>query len=438
MDSIVALTSEISIFSLFVNMALFLWLFLFILPFQFALSPAEGIDLPLIRAVSVCLILFWFWKGVVTRHLSIEWNFRSWLLLSFCFFLIVSVLVAEETSWAVRKLLFFVSFFPLYFVFSEFLRSGRERATFLARAFVFGALGSAGVGLIQFWLQFFVSVEALFSFWTRFLLPFFLGKTFGSVVAEYPSLLVHVSGATVMRASAFFPDPHMHAFFLGLALPLAVFFAWRERSVFWVVLAILIFTVDLLTFSRGAYLGLLVASCGVAVCFFGSWSAWLKQVLSGLALLFLFIVTPNPIMDRLWSGFSMDDSSVSTRLVLYREAIERIRVHPVFGVGLGNYPLVVKPSAGEREPIYVHNLWLDMAVEIGLGGAFFLALFYFLTIRTIHGHWRQTKNGFSLAIFASLLIFFGHSLVETPIFSVQVLPAWLFILALGNTRYGTE
>ena len=49
--------------------------------------------------------------------------------------------------------------------------------------------------------------------------------------------------------------------------------------------------------------------------------------------------------------------------------------------------------------------------------------------------WKIVADGFSLALFGSLLIFFGHSLVEMPMFSVQVLPVVLLIFALAHTRY---
>ena len=410
--------------------------YFWLLPLQFALSPAEGIDLPGSRVASVLLIAGWFFGGLVSRSIRLAWDIRTGAFLTFFFLMSVSVLVADETAWALRKWLFLASFLPLYFVmvdsFSRRTASGKTVAKYAA----LGAAVSALVGIVQFSLQWLVPINRLFSWWTESLLPFFLGHSFAAAVALYPSLLVNLSGATVMRASAFFPDPHMHAFYLGLCLPISFWFAWQQRERLWWYAAALIFVADLLTFSRGAYLGLGMAAL-VAWGLFGR--QFSRNIRTGILFLASFVVVglliPNPVAQRFWSGFSMEDGSVSSRIVLYEEAVHHIAERPWLGVGLGNYPLRVKPTADMREPIYVHNLWLDLAVEIGMIGTLCFAWFFLLTMRGLYRDWKMTADGFSLALFGSLLIFFGHSLVEMPIFSVQVLPAALLIFALAHTRY---
>ncbi|MBP6889529.1 MAG: O-antigen ligase family protein [Candidatus Moranbacteria bacterium] len=421
--------------TLFLKDMFILRFFLFFLPFQFALSPVAGIDLPLARFSAVIIFLVWFFRGIFRRTFRIPWDLQTAALLSFCFFLGLSVFFANETSWAWRKLFFLISFLPLYLVFIEKLTVSRYRGVILAQSFVLGAFFSAIVGCVQVGLQFFVSAETLFSWWTKNLLPFFLGDAFSSVVAEYPSLLANLSGETIMRASAFFPDPHMHAFFLGIAFPFAVFFAWNEKRALWRWAASIIFVADLLTFSRGAYLGLTFALLGLLVYFLSQQNTNLRKLFLGLGFLGVFLFLPNPVSERFWSSFSQEDTSVSIRMSLYQEAVTHIGEHFWTGVGLGNYPLIVKPSADRRDPIYVHNLWLDLAVEIGVIGTLFLLFFFLRTIILAYTQSEQRPKGFSLAIFCSLLIFFGHSMVETPLFSVQILPILLFVLALGNMSY---
>ncbi len=418
---------------------LILRFFLFFLPFQFALAPVEGIDLPLARVLSVAICTGWFVWGAWRLSIKIQWSLQSALFLSFWFFLGLSVFFANEITWAWRKLFFLVSFLPLYFVFLDLLNESKHQKIVLARSLVLGAFFSSLVGCIQVALQFFVSVESLFSWWTKDLLPFFLGDAFSAIVAAYPSLLVNLSGVTVMRASAFFPDPHMHAFFLGLALPPAVFLAWYEKKALWRWIAGVILVADLLTFSRGAYLGLACALLGISLYYILAFrNISTRKLFVGISLIVLFFLFPNPVTHRFWSSFSQEDGSVSARLSLYEEAVTHIGEHPWIGAGLGNYPLVVKPSADQRDPIYVHNLWLDLTVEIGIIGTLFFFLFFARTIRASYIQSKQRKNSIYLAVFCSLLIFFGHSLVETPLFSVQVLPVLLFILALGNTSYEQE
>lgn len=414
---------------------LILRFFLFLLPFQFALSPSDGVDLPVARVLAASIFIVWILSGIWKRTLCVQWGLQTAFSLSFGFFLAVSVSVADESAWAWRKFFFLASFLPLYFIFLEKISEHEHQGLALVRSFVFGAYLSALIGILQVASQLLIPVETLFAWWTRTLLPFFLGDAFAAVVAEYPSLLVNISGETVMRASAFFPDPHMHGFFLGLALPFAIFFAWKDKTAFWKWGAGILFVADLLTFSRGAYLGLMFACVGFIAYLVSQKKGNVRRLFIGMCLVVTVFLIPNPITERFWSSFSRQDGSVAARLALYQGAVSSIGERPLMGVGLGNYPLVVKPSAERRDPIYVHNLWLDLAVEIGFIGTAFLLLFFMRTLWIEYTRCRQGTEWLSLAVIGSLLIFFGHSLVETPIFSVQVLPILLLVLALGNRSY---
>ena len=439
MGTCIEAASCAALFFLFFGMITLLVLYFWLLPLQFALSPTEGIDLPIARAMAALLIGGWLFGGLFSRSIRIAWDMRTGAFLTFFFLMSLSISVADETAWALRKWLFLASFLPLYFVMVDSFSRRAASGKIVARYAALGAALSALVGIVQFSLQWFVPIDRLFSWWTGSLLPFFLGHSFAAAVAEYPSLLVNLSGVTVMRASAFFPDPHMHAFYLGLCLPISFWFAWQKREKLWWCATLAIFVADLLTFSRGAYLGIGVAALVAWGLFGGQFS---KKIRTAALFLASFVVVglliPNPVAQRFWSGFSLEDGSVSSRIVLYEEAVHHIAERPWLGVGLGNYPLRVKPTADMREPIYVHNLWLDLAVEIGILGAACFAGFFLLTMHRLYRDWKMTADGFSLALFGSLLIFFGHSLVEMPMFSVQVLPVLLLIFALAHTRYADQ
>lgn len=155
-------------------------------------------------------------------------------------------------------------------------------------------------------------------------------------------------------------------------------------------------------------------------------------------LLFLFVfclggalLSLSPVGSRLVSSFSPADGSNSERLRLWQEALSHIAERPLFGTGLGNYPLLVKPSAGYREPIYVHNLFLDIAVETGLVGLFLFLGFLFSGFLSAVRKWRKTGNIFYFSLVLALTIFSTHALFETPLFSVHVLPAFLLVVAAG-------
>lgn len=407
--------------------------FLSFLPFQFALQPVAGIDLAVARLLAIFIFLVWLTTSLLRRQLFLPAPFILFIFSGFLLLALGSVFWAEQPAWALRKSAFLLSFFPLFLVFSSALRNAAFYSQAL-RALVIGATGAAFFALLQFFLQFFVGVERLFAFWVSGVLPFFLGQAFAETVSQYPSLLVNLSGATVMRASGFFPDPHMAAFFFGMTLPLAVLQAWKSappHRKFWIACALIIFLADLFTFSRGGYVGLI---SGATFVFFllvtrVNIRKKIKAVIMIAVFLSLGILLSSPIGERFFSSFSSRDYSATERIRLWQEAARVVQEYPLLGVGLGNYPLIVKPTATYREPIYAHNLFLDIALETGLLGlAFFIALLG-VALRSAWRGWSARGEARALALCVTLIIFTGHALFETPIFSVHILPLFLFVLA---------
>lgn len=407
--------------------------FLFFLPFQFALHPIEGVDLAVGRVLALLIFLCFAAQALSRKYIALPRPFPFFFFTAFLLFSSSSFLWAENMNWTFRKAIFLWSFFPLLLVFlSLFRNSHSEERAF--RALAIGAALAAAFSLLLFFLQFPLGVALVFSFWVRDILPFFLGPAFGEVVANYPSLLVNISGNTVMRVSGFFPDPHIAAFFFGMVFPLALFFTWKSTGrfrIYWIIGSVLIFLADLLTFSRGGYLGLFFG--GGAFVLALAFRYGIGKQVAVYAILVGIVISAtlwvSPVGTRFFSSFSQSDGSNVERLRLWKEAGTSVASHPFLGVGLGNYPLAVKPSAGYREPIYAHNLFLDIAVETGLVGLFLFSVLLFFCIVSLWRRWREDASLFHLALFSSLILFSVHAIFENPLFSVHILPVLLLLLA---------
>lgn len=414
----------------------FVAFYFFVIPFQWALAPLPGIDLALIRLFTLFIVLFWFLFSFLRKKIILPTAFPSFFLSGFLFLSSFSFVWAQNREFSLRKIIFLWSFLPLFFVLSSFFQESRDRTKKVFSFLLAGGFIVSLVALTQFSLQFILGVEKIFSIWTGQVLPFFLGATFGQAVSSYPSLLVNISGNTILRASGFFPDPHMFSLYIGMLIPLAVgrFFsenqALRRRYGFLVLTLVL---ADLLAFSRGGYLAIFAGLIFFFGVYFYSSTLNFKKII--VVTIFVpavfFLLSLSPVASRFVSTFTLTDGSNSERVRLWKEAIEHIKERPLLGVGLGNYPLLVKPSAEYREPIYAHNLYLDIALEVGLIGlAFFVGLL--LSVARIQWKlWKNQKNIFALSLLASLIVFAAHSFFESPIFSVHVLPAFLLILAGG-------
>ncbi|MDO8565750.1 MAG: O-antigen ligase family protein [Candidatus Moranbacteria bacterium] len=408
-----------------------LLIFLFLLPFQFALNPTIGTDLPVGRVLAAVIILWWLIRGLAKKNIHLPPIYFTASVISFLGIAAASFLWVENMDFALRKFFFLLNFFPLLFVFFDLGRE-RNKSSFWVKAFCAGAFGTALVGLGIFMSQFLFGVEKVFA-WLIKILPFFLGSNLGQAVIDHPSLLVNIGGATLLRATAFFPDPHVAAFYFGISGFLALGLFFQERKKYFLVMSAVLFFADLLTFSRGAYFGLLVGT--ITFLLFG-WKIFhteaKKWIVVGLILSStLFFSFGQPVLSRFLSSFALEDTSSIERVVLWQEAFENIIERPFFGTGLGNYILAVRPAESYRTPYYAHNLYLDVATELGLVGLFFFLLILFIPLYGVLQNYVRTKNILSLSLAASLILYLIHSVFETALYSIHIFPLLLFVLALA-------
>lgn len=419
-------------------MYIFLLSLVLYLPFQIALNPVAGVDLASIRVIILIFFGIWLAQGLKNKKLQIKNNIQTWLVASFLFFNGLSLVVAKNPDWSMRKLLFLLSIFPIYFVSSQ-IAFNKERILKIISAIVFSATAIAIVGITQFSLQFLIGVEVVYAFWAKYLTVPFLGNAFGGAVLKNPSWLVNIDGQTYLRATSLFPDPHMLAFYLGLALPLAASLIIKNKKINGpaILACSAILLADVLTFSRGGYLGLFA---GLIFAILVSWQKLNKKHKLATNLFFVIsialIVVPSPFSQRFASSFNFKEGSNQGRIAMWQKAGEVALDNPFLGVGIGNYPLEVKPTASYRDPIYAHNVYLDIAAETGI-----LNMFVWLAIVGI-AFWSFWKKGKQEKLFfftaASVVIFSAHSLVETAIYSPVVLTLFLIIISLSNLNLQYE
>lgn len=415
-----------------------LLLFCLYLPFQLALNAFEGVDLASGRIFVLVLGILWIFESLAKKKLFIPNKIQTLLLFSFIFLNVFSLFFAQNQEWGYRKLLFLLSFIPLYFVATDSI-SDKKHSDRIIEFLTYGAGLISLIGLVQFSLQFFLGLDETLRLWQSIITPF-LGNSFSQTVFEYQSWLVGISGNTYMRSIAFFPDPHMFSFFLEMILPWSIILIFKSKDTpkkyIFFIISMLIFSADILTFSRGGYLGMFAGLIFTLFIFRKSLiqKFSLKKIVafSIFSLIILgAIFIPNPISQRLGSSFSLDEGSNEGRLKNWNEALNIIGNNPL-GVGIGNYSLEVKPNTEYREPIYAHNLYFDIAAETGILNAL---LFIWLLIASILSFIKLGKfDNFYLAGSISLVIFSIHSIFETPLYSIHILPLLLITFSLSVSK----
>jgi O-antigen ligase len=407
------------------------------LPFQIALNPIEGIDIASIRILSLIIALFWLGKKLQEKYLPAPSGPQLLLVGSFLFLSVFSIFFSESPAWALRKLFFLFSFFPLFLVFSD-LGKKRADALKIIEFLLLGGALSALVGIGQFFLQFIIGLDPTLNIWREFS-GLFWGNAFSQSILEYSSWLVEINGKTIFRAIAFFPDPHTFSFFLTMLLPwffsvgLGLKYNERIKKTFLLLGGVAVFLANILTFSRSGYVGMLAGALfwGTALLWQGK---FLRKKVLALVLFGLLLTSFSLpfVQSRFVSIFNPNEGSNSERYRNWKEALKIVSDHPLVGVGLGNYSLAVKSDAAYRDPIYAHNLYLDIAAETGIINALvFVAL---LAISLVRFMKKSACEYFWIAGAISLVSFGFQSLFDTSLFSVQALPLFVILIALSATQ----
>lgn len=418
---------------------MYVWFLLLIsyIPFQIALNLIPGFDLASLRIFILLLFAFYLIKSIINKKTSKLYfkNLPSICLLTFLSLTAVSLISAENTLWGVRKIVFFVSIFPLYFLTVSLINNWKKIEKVLS-VLIYSAILFSFIGLFQFSGQFIFGLEKFYSFWAINIIPVFSGFNLGAMILAYPSLLVNLSGQTIMRAFSFFSDPHVCSFYLGLIIPLGIAYALliKNKKILFLDFG-LIFFVLLLTFTRGAYFAIIVSLIILALLIY-KYLGNKKTALLILLILLIFVIPITPIADRFYSSFDLDEGSNVGRLEMWSQSGKIALSNFWQGVGLGNYALTVNAGLDYRNPVTAHNLYLDIFSEMGI---FALIIWLFLILGTAGQLFfkliktaDKKEKCVLIGLIGSLIYFLIHSFFETPIYSPSVLSILLIILGLST------
>jgi putative inorganic carbon (hco3(-)) transporter len=153
---------------------------------------------------------------------------------------------------------------------------------------------------------------------------------------------------------------------------------WWERGLAGVS-ALLILHTTLLTFSRGAMIGLLA----VGTTAFILMPKKPKHVAVLVIVTLIAIRLTGPQLMARYATVAADseerDGSAESRLDLWRDCLKLMVEKPIFGVGPGNFPVVAE-SLGYTRGKQAHSVWMQQAAETGAPGVFALLGFFGIAV----------------------------------------------------------
>ncbi len=175
-----------------------------------------------------------------------------------------------------------------------------------------------------------------------------------------------------------FENPSVLAVYLDIIICLALGMSANlgtAKQKLIILAAIVIFALCLtFTYSGGAFL-----SIAVIFLIYGVFYDW--RILIFFAAGTSILLYNNSIfLERVLSFFAADDLSNGLRIGIWVSTISMIADHPFIGIGWGAYQFIYPQydyyCLGMKETIHhAHNLYLQMAAEVGIAGA--LAFFWY-------------------------------------------------------------
>jgi len=367
-----------------------------------------------VTVLAAVVLAVWLWR-VLSGSERIELSHMQLPLAIFLLWGIAGIYGALDVGNSIKVLSIFVMAASVYLVTSQTIRSPEE-----AYGIMWAAAVTVGITVLY-------AVVAGFG---------------GSMSEVYQN---DEGGQSYARFGGIFGHPNLLGGFLALAIPSMVALAaseriwWRRLSGSLLVMAAMAGLV--FTYSRGAWLG-----TGVGLLILlpvlgrGFWLI-LGAVLLGPVLVGM-VTSAGAVLARLDSITAAgSDPALMERLEIWGMAFRLVAEHPLLGVGLGNFqaaygrlmvpdlPLLTYPL---ELPEHAHNLFLNLAVEVGLVGvsafAWLLAV-AFLRVQQIRRFADWRVGVWSMGLAAGLVAISVQALVDVVVY--QGFVAILFFTYLG-------
>ena len=198
-----------------------------------------------------------------------------------------------------------------------------------------------------------------------------------------------VNVGNMLRTTGTFSHPAWLGLFLSITIPLTLFIVWTARHPLVVIAGLASIAIQILgvfsTYSRMAYVGVALGLCLFALRRrFGP--ALLVVLIIGSVV--VFPAMPDEIQARMRSILKYQESSSSvTRIGQQLAGWYMFQDNPVFGVGPGNFEdKVLHYGRNIREPFHVepigaHNMFVEVAAELGIPGLITVLVLLVITWR---------------------------------------------------------
>lgn len=381
----------------------------------------------------------------------------------------LSLLVSTDFIAGVKRVIYFVNLILVFIVASDLIR--RDRAIFLplCKNIVLGGVMVLAIAYLQYFSTYFINpVEVFHHWWGEQISKGLYGKDWSDIVMHSGNTWFSYTGGSLkLRMFSIFPDSHSFPLYLLMVLP-ALFALGKikldkdgkvfEKNRFlpWSLLVLILINLALiLSCTRGIWVSVVFPAAFLAFLLYkkiGPKNVVLTAILSLVLFVFVFPVanlmfaipqfgldsapgSPDILIERLKTATSVEETSNMGRIFIWKETIKSIFSSPIFGVGIGNFPVILSQNVSlTKAGSSAHNLFLNVGAEMGI---FAMVVFLWFIFELLWSSWKLFKSSedfseklFSFCVLVFLIWVFGYSLTDAALFDERAFLVFMLICAM--------
>lgn len=445
------------------------------IPIFTALPITEKFDsLNIWRIVVLALFLKWFFpiqfkkslenlKLIARDGIKLTWN--KWRIEFLAVFLFItsalSLTKAEDIGIGVKRIIFFMNLGMLFFVVRGVI--SKEKLRRLVVNVLISGIIVAAVGIIQLIMAYFVYIDNFAEWWALQFNQTLYGSAWANIAIAANTWFAYYYDTIHLRMFASFPDTHSFPLYILMVICFAMTLLiyktgrkWKYAIYFFIAV---IMGELILSGTRGIWVGAIFPAIFLAYIY---WKKMItRAVLLSVVMPFILFVILLPLtypvfnstqfklkesahrqevlQERIKSIIDTGETSNQGRIFIWKETIKSIIHKPLLGVGIGNFPTVLKlnPTA-TKAGASAHNLYLNFFAELGIFGFVAAGLIIFEILKK---SWQLFKNKefivwfFGLNGLLYLIWILWYSMTDVAIFDER---AFLLLMILVGTIFALK
>jgi len=400
------------------------------------------------------------------------------LLLILLVFSILSIIPAVDRGAAITRIIYFIN---LSLIGMVIYYLAKESTNFTKRLVINIAIPTiivTIVGFVQLASTYFIDIYQFMRIWGEGIQMRQFGVLWSEIAVRLGNTWFAYYGEQLsLRVFSLFPDSHSFPQFVLLGLP-AIFAISllkiinnsnvptcdvgtlvrirAKMSVLWIPM---MFLIVILSGTRGIW----AASVGVVIIVLGVifWMhitkvrSYYKNIFKYTSLyiivFFLLFAVAYPIFvspqfllskgdwglfrERIRSIVDFGETSNAQRIEIWKASLESIKEHPLLGVGIGNFPVVLNQRIFlARAGSSAHNIYLHIATEMGILALTVAVWFFWLVFKKSYDNFVSEKDPFLTIYYGAAILFISwvliYSLTDVALFDERTFLLFVTTISL--------